>query len=132
MLAALAGGRLSAAGSETAPAPRPVAASVPQSGQPHTIRDLGLILLPVPAGKFTMGSPYSESGRHDDEIEHTVTLTRPFWLGRTPVTQRQYQLLMGTNPSRFKDQGPDLPVETLSWDGAMAFCRKLTERERAE
>ena len=58
----------------------------------------------------------------DDEIEHTVTLTRPFWLGRTPVTQGQYARLMGTNPSRFKDQSPDLPVETVSWDEAMAFC----------
>ncbi len=131
MLAALDGGRRAVAASETSPAPPPVAASVPQAGQPHTIPDFGLILLPVKAGKFTMGSPYSESGRRDDEIEHTVTLTRPFWLGRTPVTQGQYQRLMGTNPSRFKDQSPDLPVETVSWDEAMDFGRILTERERA-
>jgi formylglycine-generating enzyme required for sulfatase activity len=78
-----------------------------------------------------MGSPYSESGRRDDEDEHEVTLKRPFWLGRTPVTQAQYEAVMGVNPARFKGQGADLPVESVSWDDAMAFCRKLTERERA-
>jgi formylglycine-generating enzyme required for sulfatase activity len=130
-LVALGGAALCAFGAEAAPASPPAAASAPPAGQPHLIRDLGLSLLPVPAGKFMMGSSYSEPGRRDDEVEHMVTLTRPFWLGRTPVTQGQYTRLMGTNPSRYKDQDPDLPVETVSWDEAIAFCRKLTERERA-
>jgi formylglycine-generating enzyme required for sulfatase activity len=58
-----------------------------------------------------------------------VILTRPFWLGRTEVTQAQWQAIMGGNPSNFK--GEDLPVDNVSWDDAMEFCRKLTERERA-
>jgi formylglycine-generating enzyme required for sulfatase activity len=58
-----------------------------------------------------------------------VTLTRAFWLGRTEVSQAQWQAVMGSNPSGFS--GDDLPVETVSWDAAMEFCRKLTERERA-
>ncbi|MEO5958340.1 MAG: SUMF1/EgtB/PvdO family nonheme iron enzyme, partial [Opitutaceae bacterium] len=73
----------------------------------------------------------SESGRHRDETLHRVTLTRPFWLGKTPVTQAQYEAVMGSNPAHFKDQGSNLPVESVSWEDAMNFCRKLTEHERS-
>ena len=57
-----------------------------------------------------------------------VTLTKPFWMAKTEVTQGQYEQLMGSNPSRFK--GNNLPVETVSWSDTMEFCRKLTEAER--
>jgi formylglycine-generating enzyme required for sulfatase activity len=59
-----------------------------------------------------------------------VTLTHAFWLGKTEVTQAQYEAITGTNPSTFK-HAKDLPVEGSSWIDAMAFCQKLTERERA-
>jgi formylglycine-generating enzyme required for sulfatase activity len=59
---------------------------------------------------------------------HRVTLTKPFWLGRTEVTQAQWKAVMGGNPSHFK--GDDRPVETVSWADSIAYCRKLTERER--
>jgi formylglycine-generating enzyme required for sulfatase activity len=85
--------------------------------------------MPIPAGSFTMGSSSGELGHRPDETPHQVTLTQPFWIGATGVTQAQYEAVMGTNPSRFK--GPDLPVETVNWDESMDFCRKLTERERA-
>ncbi|MEI6861954.1 MAG: formylglycine-generating enzyme family protein, partial [Verrucomicrobiota bacterium] len=58
-----------------------------------------------------------------------VRLTQSFWLGRTEVTQAQWAAVMGSNPSYFK--GDELPVEQVSWDDAIEFCRKLTERERA-
>jgi hypothetical protein len=60
-----------------------------------------------------------------------VTLTQPFWLGRTAVTQGQYEAVMGSNPSQFKVAGRDAPVENVPWYDAMAFCAKLTEREKA-
>jgi formylglycine-generating enzyme required for sulfatase activity len=60
-----------------------------------------------------------------------VMLTQPFWLGRTAVTQGQYEVVMGNNPSHFTAAGKDAPVEQVSWDDAMAFCQKLTEREKA-
>ena len=60
----------------------------------------------------------------DDEIPHQVTLTKPFELGVYQVTQAQYQKVMGTNPSHFK--GPQNPVEQVSWDEAVEFCRKLS------
>ena len=84
-----------------------------------------LALVKVEAGTFTMGSPVGEADREDDESQHRVTLTRDFYLGRTEVTQAQWRAVMGTDPSRFK--GDDLPVEMVSWDDAMAFCRKLNE-----
>ncbi len=54
-----------------------------------------------------------------------VTITKGFWIGRTLVTQAQYQAVTGGNPSRFK--GETLPAEQVSWDDAMAFCQKLAK-----
>ena len=80
----------------------------------------------VPAGAFRMGSPQEEEGHNDDEILHEVRISRAFYLGRHPVTQAQYQAIVGSNPSYF--QGPDLPVEMVSWFDAVAFCELLSER----
>ncbi|MBI4624575.1 MAG: SUMF1/EgtB/PvdO family nonheme iron enzyme [Verrucomicrobia bacterium] len=92
----------------------------PEVGQRWTIPDLNLELVPIAPGTFTMGE---RNGAHQ------VTLTRPFWLGKTEITQREWQAVMGNNPSNFK--GENLPVETVSWKEATEFCRKLTARERA-
>ena len=82
-------------------------------------------MVPIRAGEFLMGSLVSETGE-DNETQHEVTLTRPYRLGKYEVTQKQYQAVMGVNPSRFK--GYDrLPVEQVSWEDAMSFCGKLTE-----
>ena len=82
----------------------------------------------IKPGTFTMGSPEDELGRDDDEVQHQVTLTKGYWLGKYEVTQRQWRTVMESNPSKFV--GDDLPVEQVSWEDAMEFCRKLTERER--
>jgi formylglycine-generating enzyme required for sulfatase activity len=85
---------------------------------------------PISAGSFLMGSPEDEPERSDDETQHRVTLSKPFWLGKYAVTQGQWAVLVGNNPSDFKQVGKDAPVENVSWDDAMAFCKRLTERER--
>jgi formylglycine-generating enzyme required for sulfatase activity len=130
-----------------------------------------LELLYVPAGTFTMGSkapdadPYypadapesydyffgqvktidpakaGEKDRDEDEIQHEVTLSDGYWLGRYEVTQGQWFALMGgsledqqtKNNSRrwFSGEGSHYPMYFVSWEEAMEFCRKLTERERA-
>ncbi len=91
----------------------------------------GIKLVRIPAGTFTMGSAGDEADHGADESPQTrVTLTKDFFLGATDVTQGQYESLMNTNPSDFKSAGRDAPVEEVSWDDAMAFCQKLTERER--
>jgi formylglycine-generating enzyme required for sulfatase activity len=76
-----------------------------------------------------MGSPLSEADRNIDEVQHTVTLTQGFWMGDHEVTQQDYQELIGSNPSSFK--GSNLPVESVSWNDAVEYCKKLTERERS-
>ncbi len=82
---------------------------------------------------FTMGSPYNESGRYGDEgPRHEVTISRGFWMGKYPVTQRQYQQLMGENPSYFKNAGLDAPVERVTWYDAMEFSDKLQSRLRGD
>jgi len=73
-----------------------------------------------------MGSPEGEKGREKGEIQHEVTLTRAFFVGVFPVTQKQYELVMGRNPSFYKGDGR--PVESVSWTDAHAFAAKLEER----
>ena len=76
------------------------------------------------------GQPGNRSGPSDNERQHRVRITRRFGIGRDPVTQSQYAEVMGTNPSYFQHAGPDAPVEKVSWEDAMEFCRRLTERDR--
>ncbi len=85
----------------------------------------------IPPGEFVMGSPSTEPGRYREEgPQHCVTLTKGFYLGVYEITQSQWRAVMGDNPSHF--QGDDLPVENVSWEDAVAFCRKLSEKEGAE
>ena len=76
-----------------------------------------------------MGSPSSEEGRYPDETQHEVVLTRGFFLAETECTQRQWEEVMGGNPSGF--EGADRPVEWVSWEEAVTFCRKQTAKQRA-
>jgi formylglycine-generating enzyme required for sulfatase activity len=87
----------------------------------------GMTFAWVPPGTFVMGSPEDEAGRDPDELRHPVTLTRGFWMGVTQVTQEQFQNVLGYNPSHFR--GGDLPVETVHWENACDFCRRLSDRE---
>jgi formylglycine-generating enzyme required for sulfatase activity len=108
------------------------AADAPSEGQNFAINDLKLDLIWVKPDTFTMGSPPEEEQRNKSEGPQTrVTLSRGFWLGKTEVTQGQYQKIAGQNPSSFTNSGQNAPVERVSWIDAMAFCKKLTDRERA-
>jgi len=77
-------------------------------------------------GRFTMGSAEDEKERADDETQHEVTISKPFYMGATEVTQAQYEAVMGKNPSNFK--GPQNPVENVAWDDAVEFCKKLSPK----
>jgi formylglycine-generating enzyme required for sulfatase activity len=82
----------------------------------------------IPPGRFRMGSPEGEEGHSKEEQLHTVRLTKPFYLGKYPVTQAQYKALTGENPSHFK--GEDLPVEEVTWIDCDGFGKKMTERRK--
>jgi formylglycine-generating enzyme required for sulfatase activity len=86
---------------------------------------IGIKLVRIPKGKFLMGSPETEKGRSNDEIQREVTISRNFYMGSTEVTQAQWFAVMEFNPSKFK--GDQLPVETVSWEESIDFCRRLSE-----
>jgi uncharacterized protein (TIGR02996 family) len=89
--------------------------------------DMQMAFAWLPPGSFLMGSPRGEEGRGVDETQHRVTLSRGFWLGVYPVMQAQWQAVLGSNPSLF--QGPDRPVDNVSWEDGQEFCRKLSGRD---
>jgi formylglycine-generating enzyme required for sulfatase activity/serine/threonine protein kinase len=116
---------------------------IPTEGKEFTVSGLSLEMLWCPSGKFEMGSPAgrkvtrfffmeqivgTEEGRSSDELQHEVILTNGFWLGKHPVTQAQWECVMGSNPSKFK--GRNRPVEQVSWEDVTSFCLKLTGLER--
>ena len=91
-------------------------------------RSIGMHFVEISPGVYQMGSATSEEGRFDNEGLHSVQLTKPFLIATTPVTQLQYRVITGTNPSKFR--ADDLPVENVAWIDALAFCQKLSEKEQ--
>jgi formylglycine-generating enzyme required for sulfatase activity len=94
------------------------------------VEDLGnkikLEMVSIPAGIFLMGAPSLEEGSSDAQRpQHRVRLPS-FYLGKYPITQAQYQAVMGNNPGYFK--GENLPIETVSWHDTIEFCEKLSQR----
>ena len=146
--------------------PRPPHRSVPPLGQKLVLqlrpakggRQVKLELLPIPGGRFWMGQTEAETRQLKQEAgeenyqkwfacelpRHRVTVP-PFWMGRYPVTQAQYEAVMGNNPATGKAWvwdgkewkanqqipakflGEDKPVIGVNWDQAIAFCQKLTK-----
>ena len=88
--------------------------AVPQGGWTEEYKTEKLVLRLIRPSSFTMGSPTDELGRGDDETPHEVMLTKPYYMGVFEITQRQWELVMGSNPSSFK--GNDRPVENVSYD----------------
>ena len=88
--------------------------SVPEGGWGDEYKTTKLVLRLIPPGSFMMGSPSDENGRSSYEDLHGVVLTKPFYIGVFEVTQKQYQLVMGSNPSSRK--GDMRPVEQVSYN----------------
>jgi len=95
------------------------------------INSIGVKFALIPAGEFSMGSQADEKERFDWEGPvHNVKIPKPFYLAIYPVTQQQWKMLMGENPSYFK--GDNLPVEQVSWEDVQRFIRKLNEKEGSD
>ena len=131
-------------------------ASAAPAGVPGQIENsIGMKLVPIPKGTFTMGSPRAEQGKgnEDEGPQHKVEITKPFYLSVHEVTQGQFKAVMGYNPSYFSTDGKgkdgvtyiaepsggkdkvkdlgstdDLPVENVSWEEAQTFLEKLSAR----
>jgi len=91
-----------------------------------------LEMVSLPAGEFLMGSPDSDPDAWDSEKPPHQVKVNSFAIGKYPVTQAQYQAVMGTNPSHFKNNSwfknnLQNPVERVSWNDAQAFCQKLSQ-----
>ena len=88
--------------------------SVPADGWTDEYKTDKLVLRLIPPGTFMMGSPTDELGRSNNETLHKVTLTKPFYIGVFEMTQKQYELVMGSNPSKWKEN--TRPVEQVSYN----------------
>ncbi|MEA5621093.1 bifunctional serine/threonine-protein kinase/formylglycine-generating enzyme family protein [Cronbergia sp. UHCC 0137] len=96
----------------------------------YFVEDLGngvtLAMVEIPGGTFIMGSPASEAERFSDEGPQRQVTVPGFFMARYQLTQAQYQAIMGKNPSNFK--GDNRPVEQVSWNDAVEFCEKLSQK----
>lgn len=100
-----------------------------EKGKPYVVPFLGMELVSIPGGLFTMGSVNAEPGRGADETLHEVLISRGFWLGKFEVTRTEWRVVMEDSPIPAK--ADRLPVVQVSWEDAVTFCRKLTAREHA-
>jgi formylglycine-generating enzyme required for sulfatase activity len=85
---------------------------------------IGMKLKLIQPGTLLMGS---EMGDGDEKPVHQVTISKPFYLGVCPVTQAEHEQAVGSSPSFF--QGANRPVDSVSWNDAQEFCRKLSQKE---
>jgi formylglycine-generating enzyme required for sulfatase activity len=104
------------------------------------VNSIGMRLTLIPAGKFKMGSPVTEVYRNEDEWQHEVVITKPFYLGVYEVTQGEYEKTLHSNRSFFSAKGAgrarvekkdtsEHPAERVTWDEAVEFCKKLSAKE---
>ncbi|MGD1703287.1 SUMF1/EgtB/PvdO family nonheme iron enzyme [Dapis sp. BLCC M229] len=101
-----------------------------QGSARQKIENLGnrikLEMVYIPGGSFLMGSPENEEGRDESESPQHEVILQPFYMSKYPITQEQYQAIMGNNPSNFK--GESRPVECVNWHDAIEFCKQLSRK----
>jgi sulfatase modifying factor 1 len=111
---------------------KPVHADLPIIELPSITNTIGMALKEIPAGTFTMGSPEGEPDRDSAEHQHPVTISKSFYMQTTEVTQGQWKAVMATEPWKGKSlvkEGPNNAATYVSWDDAIAYCKKLSEAE---
>jgi sulfatase modifying factor 1 len=119
---------------EKTAAPKPLQPT-PPDGKDLLTNTIGMKLKLIPAGEFQMGSPTGEAHRRDDEHQHRVRISQPFYMQTTEVTQGQWESVMRTTPWSGKShvkEGTDYPASYVSWDDAVEFCRKLSAKDGVE
>lgn len=102
---------------------------MPQTSSPEFRSSAGSEMIRVPAGSFTMGSPDNEEGHRIWEQQREVTFATEFYLAKTPITQHQYAAVTGENPTDHEEVA-DAPMDSVNWEQAVEYCRKLTGVDR--
>jgi formylglycine-generating enzyme required for sulfatase activity len=103
-----------------------------ESARTFTSPTLKAKFILIPSGTFMMGSPANEDGRGNDETEHQVTISKPFYMQTTPLTQSQWGIVMVDNPSNFTKwftTQHHYPVEQVSWNDVQKFIWELNQLE---
>jgi formylglycine-generating enzyme required for sulfatase activity len=100
-----------------------------KAGQKPFVNSLGMSFVYVTPGSFIMGSPEDEINRDPDEKQHHVQLTHTVLIQTTEVTQKQWAIVMGSNPSYFEHCGENCPVEMVSWNDVQLFIEKINAME---
>ncbi len=91
---------------------------------------LGMEFVLIPAGEFLMGAfPQDKNAGDDEKPQHKVRITKAFYMGKYPVTQEEWEKVMGNNSSEFQKAGKKAPVETVSWNDCQEFIKKLGKKE---
>lgn len=105
-------------------------------GKPPIIKnELGMEFVLIPPGEYLMGSPTSEQGRADDEVQHKVQISEPFYLGKTEVTQKQWREIMRTTPWSSLSgvqEDDESPAVYVAWSDVHAFIGKLNQKDKAK
>lgn len=101
----------------------------PAIAQPQVfVNSIGMEFARIPEGSFLMGcGDFTEVCYEDETPRHRVTITKPFYMGKYLVTQKEWLAIIGSNPSSFK--GDTLPVDSVSWNDAQAFIVGLNAKE---
>jgi eukaryotic-like serine/threonine-protein kinase len=105
------------------------------SGSKTFTNSIGMEFILIPAGEFMMGAvPKDKEASGDEKPQHKVQITKSFYMGKYPVTQEEWEKVMGSffksnNPSHFKQAGKRAPVETVSWLDSQQFIKKLSKKE---
>jgi formylglycine-generating enzyme required for sulfatase activity len=98
---------------------------IPATEFPQLVNSVGMTLVLLPSGTFTMGTVAGTARR--ESPPHEVTLTKPFYMSAYEVTNEAWKRVMGEAPSDSKD--PNLPVTRVNWSDSMAFCEKLSAKQ---
>jgi formylglycine-generating enzyme required for sulfatase activity len=93
-------------------------------------KGIDLTLVRIPDGTFQMGA-LEDEGFLPEYPQHPVSVAE-FWMGIVPVTQAQYEAVIGRNPAAFRANGANRPVESVSWYDAVTFCQRLSKLTRQD
>ncbi len=105
--------------------------------EPVTTNSIEMKLVLIPPGEFMMGAADSDKEAYYgyEKPQHRVTISRPFYMGETEVTQGQWKAVMGTEPwkgEEYVKEGTNYPATYVSWEDAVEYCRRLSERDGRE